>query len=329
MNYKEAKKKFEKLFKNEMSEDEAKKFLVDLYEKGEEASEIAAAADVMRAYSIKLPVSEELRDKLIDIVGTGGDKSNSFNISSTTALLISSLGSVVAKHGNRSITSKSGSADMLEVLGINLNLTPENQVKMLEEVGFTFIFAINHHPAMKHIMPIRKSLPHRTIFNILGPLTNPAGAKKYLLGVFSPDFVEKIAAALTLMDINSAMVVSSLDGMDEISIAAPTKAVYYNGIRLEDLIIKPESFGIRGSKEDLIGGDAKENAKITRGILSGEIKGSKRNAVLLNSAAALFVDGKASSIEEGIKLASEAIDSGRAIKHLEKIIEVSNKLSEK
>jgi anthranilate phosphoribosyltransferase len=329
MDYNEAKERFEKLFKNEMSEEEAKKFLVELYKKGEEASEIAAAADVMRAHSIKLPVSEELRDKLIDIVGTGGDKSNSFNISSTTALLISSLGSYVAKHGNRSITSKSGSADMLEALGINLNLSPENQVKMLEEVGFTFIFAINHHPAMKHIMPIRRSLPHRTIFNILGPLTNPAGAKKYLLGVFSPDFVEKIAAALTLMDINSAMVVSSLDGMDEISIAAPTKAVYYNGIRLEDLIIKPESFGIRGSKEDLIGGDAKENAKITRGILSGEIKGSKRNAVLLNSAAALFVDGKASSIEEGIKLASEAIDSGRAIKHLEKIIEVSNKLSEK
>jgi anthranilate phosphoribosyltransferase len=329
MDYNEAKERFEKLFKNEMSEEEAKKFLVELYKKGEEASEIAAAADVMRAHSIKLPVSEELRDKLIDIVGTGGDKSNSFNISSTTALLISSLGSYVAKHGNRSITSKSGSADMLEALGINLNLSPENQVKMLEEVGFTFIFAINHHPAMKHIMPIRRSLPHRTIFNILGPLTNPAGAKKYLLGVFSPDFVEKIAAALTLMDINSAMVVSSLDGMDEISIAAPTKAVYYNGIRLEDLIIKPESFGIRGSKEDLIGGDAKENAKITRGILSGEIKGSKRNAVLLNSAAALFVDGKASSIEEGIKLASEAIDSGRAIKHLEKIIEVSNKFSEK
>jgi anthranilate phosphoribosyltransferase len=329
MDYNAAKEKFEKLFRNEMSEDEAKNFLVELYEKGEEASEIAAAADVMRAHSIKLPVSEELRDKLIDIVGTGGDKSNSFNISSTTALLISSIGSYVAKHGNRSITSKSGSSDMLEALGINLNLSPENQVKMLEEVGFTFIFAINHHPAMKHIMPVRKSLPHRTIFNILGPLTNPAGAKKYLLGVFSPDFVEKIAAALTLMDINSAMVVSSLDGMDEISIAAPTKAVYYNGVRLEDLTIRPESFGIRGNKEDLIGGDAKENAKITRGILSGEIKGAKRDAVLLNSATALFVDGKVNSIEDGLKMAAEAIDRGRAIKHLEKIIEVSNKLSEK
>jgi anthranilate phosphoribosyltransferase len=213
---------------------------------------------------------------------------------------------------------------MLEALGINLNLTPENQVKMLQEVGFTFIFAINHHPAMKYIMPIRKSLRHRTIFNILGPLTNPAGARKYLLGVFAPEFVEKIASALTLMDVKSAMVVSSLDGMDEISIEAPSVAIYYNGVDLKDLEIRPESFSLKGKKENLIGGDAKENAKITRGILSGEIKDDKRNAVLLNAAAALFVDGKANSIEDGIKIAAEVIDSGRAIKHLEKIIEVSN-----
>jgi len=326
MNYNEAKERFEKLFKNEMSEEEAKKFLVELYEKGETPAEIAAAADVMRAHSIKLPVSEELRDKLIDIVGTGGDKSNSFNISSTTALLLASGGSFVAKHGNRSITSKSGSADMLEALGINLNLTPENQVKMLEETGFTFIFAINHHPAMKHIMPIRKSLNHRTIFNILGPLTNPAGAKKYLLGVFSPDFVEPIASALSLMDIKSAMVVSSLDGMDEISISAPTKAIYYDGMRMRDMEIRPDAYDMVGSKEDLVGGDAEENAKITRGILSGEIKGAKRDAVLLNAAAALYVDGKVNSIEEGIEMAKELIDSGKAIKHLEKIIEVSQKL---
>ncbi|QCT94651.1 anthranilate phosphoribosyltransferase [Caminibacter mediatlanticus TB-2] len=320
------KEMFERLFNNELSEDEAREFLISLYEKGESPEDIKIAAEVMREKSIKLPVSKELQDKLIDIVGTGGDKSNSFNISSTTALLVSSIGSYVAKHGNRSITSKSGSADMLEALGINLNLTPQNQVKMLEEVRFTFIFAINHHPAMKHIMPIRKSIPHRTIFNILGPLTNPAGAKKYLLGVFSTDFVEKIASALMLMDVKSAMVVSSFDGMDEISIADKTKAIYYDGIRLRDMIIDPKTYGFFGSKEDLIGGDAKENAKITRGILSGEIKGPKRDAVLLNSAAALMVDGKVNSIEEGIKLSKEAIDSGKAIKHLEKIIEVSNKL---
>lgn len=327
MIYSEAREKFEKLFNNELSEEEAKNLLVSLYEKGEEAAEIAAAADVMREHSIKLPVSEELREKLIDVVGTGGDKSNSFNISSTTALLLAAAGSYVAKHGNRSITSKSGSADMLEALGINLNLSPENQVKMLEEVGFTFIFAINHHPAMKYIMPIRKSLPHRTIFNILGPLTNPAGVRKYLLGVFSPDFVEKIAAALSLMDVKSAMVVSSLDGMDEISVEEPTKAVYYNGITLKDMLIRPESFGLKGRKENLIGGDAPENAKITRGILSGEIKDDKRKAVLLNAAAALYVDGKVNSMEDGTAMAAEVIDSGKALKHLEKIIEISNKLN--
>jgi len=327
MNYNEAKEKFEKLFRNEMSEGEARNFLVELYEKEEEAAEIAAAAEVMREHSVKLPLSDELREKLIDIVGTGGDKSNSFNISSTTALLISSIGSYVAKHGNRSITSKSGSADMLEALGINLNLTPENQVKMLEEVRFTFIFAINHHPAMKHIMPIRKSLNHRTIFNILGPLTNPAGAKKYMLGVFSVEFIEKIASALMLMDVKRALVVSSLDGMDEISIAAPTKGIFYDGVRLRDIEIRPDAYGMFGKKEDLVGGDAEENAKITRGILSGELKGAKRDVVLLNAGASLWVDEKASSIAEGIDMAKEAIDSGRAIEHLEKIIKASRKLS--
>ena len=320
------KEKFYKLFKNEMSEEEAKNFLVDLYEKGENAWTIATAAEVMREFSVKLPVSEDLKEKLIDIVGTGGDKSNSFNISSTTALLLSSIGSFVAKHGNRSITSKSGSADMLEALGINLNLTPQNQVRMLEDVRFTFIFAINHHPAMKHIMPIRRSISHRTIFNILGPLTNPAGAKKYMLGVFSVDFVEKIAKALMLMDVKRAMVVSSLDGMDEISIAAPTKGVFFDGENLKEIIINPTDYGMSGNKEDLVGGDAKENAKITRGILSGEIKGAKRDVVLLNAAASLVVDEKAKSIKEGIEIAKEAIDSGKAIKHLEKIIEVSRKL---
>ncbi len=320
------KEKFYKLFKNEMSEDKAREFLIDLYKKGESAEIIAAAAEVMREFSIKLPVSKDLQEKLIDIVGTGGDKSNSFNISSTTALLLSSIGSYVAKHGNRSITSKSGSADMLEALGINLNLTPQNQVKMLEDVRFTFIFAINHHPAMKHIMPIRRSIPHRTVFNILGPLTNPAGAKKYMLGVFSVNFVEKIAKALMLMDVQRAMVVSSLDGMDEISIAAPTKGVYYNGKELKEIEINPAEYGMSGNKEDLVGGDALENAKITRGILSGEIKGAKRDVVLLNAAASLVVDEKAKDIKEGIEIAKEAIDSGKAIKHLEKIIETSRKL---
>ncbi len=318
---------FEKLFKNELSDNEAREFLVSLYKNGESSEDIANAASVMRAHSIKLPVSSELQDELIDIVGTGGDKSGSFNISTTVSLLLASIGSRVAKHGNRSITSKSGSADALEALGINLNLELSKQVQMIEEANWTFIFAINHHPAMKHIMPIRKSLSHRTIFNILGPLTNPAGAKKYLLGVFSPDFIDVMANALLELDTKRAYVVSSEDGMDEISISAPTKFAYVESGKVSEGIINPEAHGFKLSpKEAILGGEAKENAIITRDILSGVQKGAKRDVVLLNGAYALFADGKARDIKEGIEMLEYAIDSQKAIEQLEKIIEVSNKL---
>ncbi len=220
----DAKAKFEDIFSGKMEAEDAKKYLVELYERGESAGEIAAAVDVMRAHSIKLDIEDSLKDKLIDVVGTGGDKSGSFNISTTVSLLLASTGSYVAKHGNRAITSNSGSADMLEVLGINLNLDTKQQAQMLQECRFAFLFAINHHPAMKHIMPIRKSLSHRTIFNILGPLTNPAGVRKYLIGVFSDEFLSRIIAALSLLDTKSAIAVSSRDGMDEISICDITYA---------------------------------------------------------------------------------------------------------
>ena len=322
-----SKEMFEKLFNNELSEDEARDFLVELYKKGESSSDIANAASVMRKYSIKLPVSKELQDELIDIVGTGGDKSGSFNISTTVSLLLAASGSKVAKHGNRSITSNSGSADVLEALGINLNLDTAKQVKMLQEVGFTFIFAINHHPAMKHIMPIRKSLSHRTIFNILGPLTNPAGARKYLLGVFSPEFIEKIANALIELDVKRAYVVSSQDGMDEISISAPTEFAYVEEGKVSKGIINPEAHGFKlAPKEAILGGDAKENAKITLDILSGKEKGAKRDIVLLNGAYALFSDGRARDIKEAIEILDYTIASKKAKEHLEKIIEVSNSL---
>ncbi len=322
-----SKEMFEKLFNNELSEDEARDFLVELYKKGESSSDIANAASVMRKHSIKLPVSKELQDELIDIVGTGGDKSGSFNISTTVSLLLAATGSKVAKHGNRSITSNSGSADVLEALGINLNLDTAKQVKMLQEVGFTFIFAINHHPAMKHIMPIRKSLSHRTIFNILGPLTNPAGAKKYLLGVFSPEFIEKIANALLELDVKRAYVVSSQDGMDEISISAPTEFAYVEEGKVSTGIINPEAHGFKlAPKEAILGGDAKENAKITLDILSGKEQGAKRDIVLLNGAYALFSDGRARDIKEAIEILDYTIASKKAKEHLEKIIEVSNSL---
>ena len=322
-----SKEMFEKLFNNELSEQEAKDFLVKLYENGESSSDIADAASVMREHSVKLPVSSELQDELIDIVGTGGDKSGSFNISTTVSLLLAATGAKVAKHGNRSITSNSGSADVLEALGINLNLAPAEQVKMLEEVGFTFIFAINHHPAMKHIMPIRKSLTHRTIFNILGPLTNPAGAKKYLLGVFSPEFIEKMANALLELDTKRAFVVSSQDGMDEISISAPTDFAYVEAGKVTTGVIDPQSHGFElAPKEAILGADASENAITTRSILSGEIEGAKRDIVLLNGSYALFADGNARDIKEGIEILEHTIATGKATEQLEKIIEISNKI---
>ena len=318
---------FERLFNNEMGENEARQFLIDLYKKGEISADIAAAASVMREHSVKLPISEALREKAIDVVGTGGDKSGSFNISTTVSLLLASMGCVVAKHGNRSITSKSGSADVLEALGINLNLSVEAQVKMLEETGFAFIFAMNHHPAMKHIMPIRKSIDHRTIFNILGPLTNPAGAQKYLLGVFDPSFIRRMAEALVELGAKRAYVVSAQDGMDEISLSANSNFAYVETGRISEGEIDPETYGFKKApKEAILGGDAQHNAQITRDIFSGKEQGAKRDIVLLNAAFALFVDGKVRDIEEGVAMAKEAIDSGKAAAHLEKIAEVSRKV---
>ena len=325
MTFEESYSKFTKLFENKLSSEEAKSLLVGLYNRGETSEEIAGAAKAMREHSIKLDVPIYLQDKLIDIVGTGGDKSGSFNISSTVAVILSSLGSYVAKHGNRAITSNSGAADMLEKLGINLNLTPTAQITMLEEVGFTFMFAVNHHPAMKYIMPIRKSLSHRTIFNILGPLTNPAGARKYLLGVFSKDFIEPLSDSLKLLDTKSAIVVSSRDGMDEISISDITYAKLLDGGEFE---INPEDFGFKLAPIEAVkGGDATKNAKITLDILKNIEKGSKKDIVLLNASAALFADGKARDMKDGIEMAKEAIESGKAHSHLHKIIDLSKKLS--
>lgn len=319
---------FEKLFNNEMSTEEARTFLIELYEKGETPGEIATAASIMREHSIKLPISKALQDQAIDIVGTGGDKSGSFNISTTVSLLLASLGSVVAKHGSGSVTSNSGSADVLESLGINLNLTPEQQVKMLEETGFCFIFAMNHHPVMKHLMPIRKSIEYRTIFNILGPLTNPAGAKKYLLGVFSPEYIGRMAQALLELDAKRAFVVSSNDGMDEIGLACNTSFAYLDSGRILEGEINPETYGLAlAPREAILGGDAVFNAQITRDILSGKEQGPKRDIVLLNAAFALFVEGDVRDIKEGIERAKSGIDSGKAIKHLEIMAKLSQQLA--
>ena len=319
------KKQFEQLFNNEMSVEEAREFLVTLAQKGETPEEIATAASIMRDHSIKLPISESLQEKAIDVVGTGGDKSGSFNISTTVSLLLASLGSVVAKHGSRSITSNSGSADVLETLGINLNLTPQQQVKMLEETGFCFIFAMNHHPVMKHLMPIRKSIPYRTIFNILGPLTNPAGARKYLLGVFDPAYIERMAKALLDLEVKRAFVVSSDDGMDEITLATTTQFAYVEGGIVSHGVIDPEAYGFKlASKEAILGGSAEDNALITRAIFENRATDAQRDVVVINAGFALFTDGKARDIQEAFEMARMGLESGKAHKHLELMSSVSN-----
>lgn len=325
--FSKARLKFDDIFENRKSEEEVRKYLIELYERGETADEIAAAATAMRDHMIPLVVEQSLQEKLIDNCGTGGDKSNSFNISSTVSIVMASCGCKVAKHGNRSITSNSGSADMLEALGVNLTLTIPKQIEMLDKVGFIFMFAVNHHPAMKHIMPIRRSIEHRTIFNILGPLSNPASVHKQLIGVFNKEYVPKIAEAMTMLNTKRAMVVSSEDGMDEISISDVTHCAFVERGSFNEFILDPREYGFDFyPKSDLIGGDANQNAKITKGILDGSITGAKQDIVVLNAAVALLVDQKVNSTEEGIEMAKDAITNGKALEKLHEIIKVSNEI---
>ena len=328
MTYQQSKEKFESLFAHEMSDSQMREFLVEMTLDADTSTEsIAAAAEVMRSHAIALPISQELSDKSLDVVGTGGDKIGSFNVSSTVALLCSACGSSVAKHGSRSITSKSGSADMFESLGVRLDLSIKQSAKLLEEVGFCFMFAQNHHPAMKFIMPVRKSIPDKTIFNILGPLTNPAGVKKSLLGVFDKAFVPKMAEALRINGATSTMVVSSREGMDEISISDITYASQLKNGVVHEFEIDPEEYGIkRVPLKAIIGGDADENAKILHDIFNDKATQAQRDIVLINAASALMVDGKARDIQDGLDMASEVIKTFKAKEHLSKIIEISNKL---
>jgi anthranilate phosphoribosyltransferase len=327
MNYTDAKVAFEALFSEKMSEDEAKEFLVELYNRGESSEEILAAAEVMRANSIKLNISQSIRDKLIDNCGTGGDKSGSFNVSTTVSMVLASCGCFVAKHGNRSITSKSGSADMLEALGAKLSMPNEQKVKMLEDIGFAFLFATEHHPAMKHIMPIRKSLSHRSIFNILGPLTNPADVGHHLIGVFDYIFAPKMAEALRKMGSKKGFIVTSKDGMDEVSVCAPTNAVYFDESVQKELEIDPNDYGIKfHNPNEIQGGDAIQNARITYELLKNPTKDAKHDIVLINASLALVSSDIARDIKEGIEIANESILSKKAFSKLQQIIEVSNKL---
>ncbi len=328
MTYNEAFETFEALFAHKMSDDAMRDFLIH-YKPDEHTpvAVIAAAAAVMKSHAIRLHVSDELKPKLIDVVGTGGDKSGSFNISSTTAILLASCGAYVAKHGSRSITSKSGSADVLETLGIRLDLSLEATSKMLEATGFCFMFAQNHHPAMKFIMPVRKSIPDKTIFNVLGPLTNPAGVEKLLLGVFEKALVPRIAEVLKINGATSAIVVSSADHLDEISISDITYAASLKAGVISEFEIDPQVYGIKRAPFDAIkGADAAHNAQILEAVLKGSATDAQRDVVLINAAHALLVEGMARDVQEGLEIARDAIKSGKAIAKLKQIVEVSSKL---
>lgn len=290
--------------------------------KAETIDEISGCAEAMR--SLATPV-EHPGMEVLDIVGTGGDGSHSFNISTTSAMVIASTGVKVAKHGNRAASSLSGTADCLEALGININEDPDKCREMLEKTGFCFLFAQKYHSAMKYVGPIRKELGIRTVFNILGPLTNPAKPEFFLLGVYDEYLVEPVAKVLSSLGVKRALVVHGQDQMDEISASAPTTVCELREGFYRTSVIKPEDFGLtRGRKEDIIGGSPEENARITREVLSGKERGTKRTIVLMNVGAALYIAGKADSIASGVKLAADQIDSGKALETLENVIRESN-----
>ncbi len=290
----------------------------------ETPDEIAGLAKGMRGKASLVPDSSDS----IDIVGTGGDLAASFNISTTSAFVVSAAGAKVAKHGNRSVSSKSGAADVLESLGAKITSKPEQAKACLDEIGLSFLFAQSYHASMRFVGPVRAQMGVRTVFNILGPLTNPARADYIVLGVYSKDLTQLIAKALQEVGIKRAMVVYGNDCLDEISISDSTTVVEVNGDSLKSYDIAPEDFGLtRAKKEDIVGGTPVENAAITRGILEGKITGAKRDIVLLNAGAAIYTYGKAETLADGIKLAAEMIDSGKALAKLEDFVRLTNELA--
>ncbi len=290
----------------------------------ETPDEIAGLAKGMRGKASLVPDSSDS----IDIVGTGGDLAASFNISTTSAFVVSAAGAKVAKHGNRSVSSKSGAADVLESLGAKITSKPEQAKACLDEIGLSFLFAQSYHASMRFVGPVRAQMGVRTVFNILGPLTNPARADYIVLGVYSKDLTQLIAKALQEVGIKRAMVVYGNDCLDEISISDSTTVVEVNGDSLKSYDIAPEDFGLtRAKKEDIVGGTPVENAAITRGILEGKITGAKRDIVLLNAGAAIYTYGKAETLADGIKLAAEMIDSGKALAKLEDFVRLTNALA--
>ncbi len=324
LSYDEAYAVMNEIMNGETSPTQNAAFLASLSTKSAKAettNEIAGCAAAMRDHATKVTTDLDV----FEIVGTGGDGAHSFNISTTSALVAAAGGMKVAKHGNRAASSQCGTADCLEALGVNIDQSPEKCVELLNEVGMCFFFAQKYHSSMKYVGAIRKELGFRTVFNILGPLTNPASPKRQLLGVYDDYLVEPLAQVLASLGVKRGMVVYGMDKLDEISLSAPTKVCEIKDGWYKTSLISPEDFGFSFcTKDELKGGSPEENAKITRAILSGE-KGAKRNAVLMNAGASLYIGEKAGSMAEGIKLAADLIDSGKALAVLDKFVEVSNR----
>ena len=320
LSYDMAKSVMDEIMNGDTSQIQMSAYLTALSMKGETIDEITGSAKGMREHCIRL-----LHDMdILEIVGTGGDHSDSFNISTTAALVIAAGGVPVAKHGNRAASSRCGAADVLDALGVNISIPPEQSTKILNKINICFLFAQNYHLAMKYVAPVRKELGIRTVFNILGPLTNPAGANMQVMGVYDEALVEPLARVLTNLGVKSAMVVYGQDVLDEISMSAPTTVCEVKDGTYRSYQIEPEQFGLeKCRKADLKGGTPEENARITTDILDGK-KGPKRDAVVLNAGAGLYVAGKAASVDQGVRMAMQLIDDGSAKERLRQFVELSN-----
>lgn len=321
LTFEEAYEVMNEIMDGKTSQIQTSSYLTALAMKGETIDEITGSATGMRKHCVKL-----LHDMdVLEIVGTGGDGANSFNISTTASMVIAAAGVPVAKHGNRAASSKSGAADVLEALGVKITIPAERSTELLQKINICFLFAQNYHLAMKYVAPVRKELGIRTVFNILGPLTNPAGANMELMGVYEQELVEPLAQVMAKLGVKRGMVVFGQDKLDEISMSAPTSVCEVKDGWFLSYEITPEQFGYtRCSKEDLVGGTPAENAEITKAILNGTDRGPKRQAVCLNAGAALYIAGKADTIEQGVRLAESVIDSGAALAKLEQFIQESN-----
>lgn len=321
LTYEEARQVMDEIMDGKVSATLISSYLTALSMKGETIEEISGSAYAMRAHATKAPHDMDV----LEIVGTGGDGANTFNISSTSAMVIAAGGVPVAKHGNRAASSKSGAADVLEALGVNISLPPEKCRALLEQVGICFLFAQTYHTAMKYVGPVRKELGIRTVFNILGPITNPAAPTMGVMCVYDQSLLEPYAAVMQNFGIRRGLVVYGTDRLDEISASAPTAVCEIRDGKTNLYEITPEQFGYtRCQKSDLLGGTPEENAQITRNILSGQDKGPKRQAVCLNAGAALYAAGSAETMEAGVRLAEYLIDSGRAMEKLQQFVEASN-----